>query len=106
MIDIAVKKDNQHVAVVRFLGWGIFDRYGKARLMDVMELAKCQGVPVVSERSGFEVLSGSLAPEIVNRIWTEMQDAPVMGRVAGYEWMIQFEAVDRPASRRRTRRKH
>jgi hypothetical protein len=79
MIDIAVKKDNQHVAVVRFLGWGIFDRYGKARLMDAMELAKCQGMPVVPERSGFEVLSGSLAPEIVDRIWTEMQDSPVAG---------------------------
>lgn len=30
MIDIAVKKDNERVAVVRFFGWGILDRYGKA----------------------------------------------------------------------------
>lgn len=31
MIDIAVKKSNERVLVVRYFGWGIFDPFGKAR---------------------------------------------------------------------------
>ena len=62
MIDITVKKDNERVAVVRFFGWGIFDRFGKARLIDAEELANYQRAPSVPERNGFENMSGKLEP--------------------------------------------
>jgi len=104
MINITVKKDNERVAVVRFFGWGIFDRFVKARLTEAEKLAEYQGRAFISEGNGFEVVWGTLSPEVVDRIWTEIQDAPVTGRVAGYEWIIQFEAIA-PTPRRRMRRR-
>jgi hypothetical protein len=54
MIDITVKKDDERVAVVRFFGWGIFNRFGKARLTEAEKLAEDQGRAYIPEDNGFE----------------------------------------------------